>query len=125
MTLEYSIKMLATERVETARQFLNDADREFEAGDTLQASEKLWGAASHVVIAEMQGRGMKTSGHRAMILAVRQIAEDHGDMELRPGFAAARALHANFYHGFMEDYEYAENRELVRRFVERITMLAS
>ncbi len=125
MTLEYSIKMLATERVETARQFLNDADREFEAGDMPQASEKLWGAASHVVIAEMQRREMKTSGHRAMILAVRQIAEDHGDMELRPGFAAARALHANFYHGFMEDYEYAENRELVRRFVERITMLAS
>ena len=125
MTLEYSIKMLATERVETARQFLNDADREFEAGDMLQASEKLWGAASHVVIAEMQRREMKTSGHRAMILAVRQIAEEHGDMELRPGFAAARALHANFYHGFMEDYEYAENRELVRRFVERITMLAS
>jgi len=125
LTLEYSIKMLATEHVETARQFLNDADREFEAGDMLQASEKLWGAASHVVIAEMQRREMKTSGHRAMILAVRQIAEDHGDMELRPGFAAARALHANFYHGFMEDYEYAENRELVRRFVERITMLAS
>ena len=117
--------MLATEHVETAHQFLNDADREFEAGDTLQASEKLWGAASHVVIAEMQRREMKTSGHRAMILAVRQISEDHGDMELRPGFATARALHANFYHGFMEDYEYAENRELVLRFVERITMLAS
>ena len=63
LTLEYSIKMLATEHVETARQFLNDADREFEAGDMLQASEKLWGAASHVVITEMQRREMKTSGH--------------------------------------------------------------
>ena len=116
--------MLATDHVETARQFISDADREYEAGDMLQASEKLWGAASHVVIAEMQRREMKTSGHRAMILAVRRIAEEHGDIELRPGFAAARALHANFYHGFMEDYEYAENRELVRRFVDRMLALS-
>ena len=68
--LKYSIKMLATEHIETARQFLADADREYEAGDMLQASEKLWGAASHVVIAEMHRRGTKSSGHRAMILAV-------------------------------------------------------
>lgn len=112
--------MLATEHVETARRFLEDADREYEAGDMLQASEKLWGAASHVVIAEMHRREMKTSGHRAMILAVRQIAEEHNYTELRPGFAAARALHSNFYHGFMEDYEYAENRELTRRFVDQM-----
>ncbi len=122
--LKYSLKMLATEHIETARQFLVDADREYEAGDMLQASEKLWGAASHVVIAEMHRRGTKSSGHRAMILAVRQIAEDLNDTELRPEFAAARALHANFYHGFMEDYEYAENRELVRRFVERMIALS-
>ena len=124
LTLKYSIKMLATEHVETVRQFLADADREYEAGDMLQASEKLWGAALHVVIAEMHRRGMKSSGHRAMILAVRQIAEEHGDAELRPGFAAARALHANFYHGFMEDYEYAENRELARRFFDRMLALS-
>ena len=41
--------MLMSEHVETAQKFLDDADREYAAGDILQASEKLWKAASHVV----------------------------------------------------------------------------
>ncbi len=117
--------MLATQHEETARQFLAEADREFEAGDMLQASEKLWDAASHVVIAEMQRRGMKASGHQEMILAVRDFAEDYTDPTLNGLFSAAGALHANYHHGFMEDYEYDENRDLTRRFVERMMTLAS
>ena len=112
--------MLATEHVETARQFLADADREYEAGDMLQASEKLWGAASHVVIAEMQRRGMKASGHRAMILAVRHFADGYDDPTLNGLFSAAGALHANFYHGFMEEYRFENERELTREFVQRM-----
>lgn len=116
--------MLAIEHVETARQFLADADREYESGDTLQASEKLWGAASHVVIAEMQRRGMKSSGHRAMVLAVQEFAEDIEDSALSDMFAGARALHANFYHGFMEDYEFEIDRDKVHRFVNRMLELS-
>ena len=112
--------MLATEHVETARRFLVDADREYEAGDMLQASEKLWGAASHVVIAEMQRRGIKSSGHRAMVLAVQEIAKDTEFPPLNALFASARALHANFYHGFMEDYEFAVDRQNVHEFVNRM-----
>ena len=117
--------MLATQHEDTARQFLADADSEFEAGEMLQASEKLWGAATHVVIAEMQKRGMKASGHRKMILAVRDFAEDYADPTLNGMFSATGALHANYHHGFMEDYEYDENRDLTRRFVEQMMTLAS
>ena len=116
--------MLATEHLETAHHFLAEADREYEAGDMLQASEKLWGAASHVVIAEMHRRGMKSSGHRAMVMAVEQFAKDFGDPTLRSLFASARALHANFYHGFMEDYEFAIDRENVQNFVDRMLALS-
>ena len=117
--------MLATEHIQTARQFLEDADREYEAGDMLQASEKLWGAASHTVIAEMHRREMTASGHRAMVLAVQHIADELKDPALSDMFAGARALHANFYHGFMEDYEFEIDREKVHRFVERMMILAS
>ena len=115
--------MLATQHIETARQFLVDADREFESGEILQASEKLWGAASHVVIAEMHRREMSASGHRAMVLAVQQFTEEEDDPALSDMFAGARALHANFYHGFMEDYEFEIDRERVNRFVERMLAL--
>ena len=116
--------MLATEDIQTARQFLEDADREYEAGDMLQASEKLWGAASHTVIAEMHRREMAASGHRAMVLAVQQFADELEDPALSDMFAGARALHANFYHGFMEDYEFEIDREKVHRFVDRMLALS-
>ena len=115
--------MLEREHVETARFFLAQADREYEAGDVLQASEKLWGAAAHVVIAEMQRRNLKTSGHRAMIMAVRDIAADLREPALSDMFSAARSLHVNFYHGFMAGDEFEINRDSVRLFVDRMLEL--
>ncbi len=34
--------MLTVEQIDIAQKFLDHADRDFEAGDMLQASEKLW-----------------------------------------------------------------------------------
>ena len=115
--------MLATEHVQLARQFLVDADREFDAGDHFQASEKLWGAASHMVIAEMHRRGIKQSGHKAMIDAVESIAAEEEDPLLSEHFARAESLHANFYHGFMEPDDVLRYRGRVHQFVDRMAEL--
>ena len=88
--------MLTTDHIDTARKFLDDADREFEAGDILQASEKLWGAASHVVIAEMKRRGMEAKSHRAMVQAVDQFSDELNDRSLRDMFLAARFFTRTF-----------------------------
>ncbi len=117
--------MLATEHIDTARKFLQDADREYEAGDILQASEKLWGAASHVVIAEMKSRGNNAQTHRAMVDAVQQFAVEFDDASLIQGFRAARYFHSNFYNGFMNDYEFEVDRPEIHRFVERMIELTS
>ena len=116
--------MLTTEHIETAQKFLEDADREFDAGDILQASEKLWGAASHVVIAEMKRRGMRANSHRSMVQAVDLFAEEQNDRSLRDMFVAARFFHQNFYNGIMEDYEFVLDRPTVHRFVERMLELS-
>ena len=117
--------MLTTEHIETAQKFLEDADREFDAGDILQASEKLWGAASHVVIAEMKRRGMRANSHRAMVQAVDLFAEEQNDRSLRDMFVAARFFHQNFYNGIMEDYEFVLDRPTVHRFVERMMEISN
>ena len=112
--------MLTTDHIETAQKFLEDADREFASGDILQASEKLWGAASHVVIAEMKRRGMETKTHRSMVQAVEKFAQEAEDRSLRDMFGVARAFHSNFYNGMMEDYEFVLDRPTVHRFVDRM-----
>ncbi len=115
--------MDAKRHMETARGFLEAADKELADGDVLQGSEKLWGAASHAVVAAAQERGWDFGKHGAMKAAVRRLAEESGDPILVAGFAAARSLHANFYHDFMEDYDLEDNRLLVRGFVEKVTAL--
>ena len=115
--------MLASEHAEKAEEFLEASDLEFAAGEVFQASEKLWGAAAHAVMAAVQRNGRKPGSHRALREAVRRIADDLDEPFFREGFRAAETFHRNFYHGFMEDFEIEEDRPLVHRFVRRVLAL--
>ncbi len=115
--------MLATEHIDTARQFLLDADREYEAGDILQASEKLWGAASHVVIAELKRRGIESRTHRSLVEGVEMLAEENNIPSLADWFVAAQRLHSNFYNGDLDDWNFELHRGRVHQFVDRMIEL--
>ena len=114
------VSMNTQEHVQTARAFLEASDREFEAGDELQASEKLWGAATHALRAVIQPDGHSSGKHRELRMAAERLATSHGDPAIRLGFITAEQFHANFYHGFMEDFQIDDGRRAVREFVERI-----
>ena len=117
--------MQTRDHVRTAREFLTAADREFEARDHLQASEKLWGAASHALIAVAQQRNLPHGSHRALKKATQLLVDETGDGTLHAGFAVAEKFHANFYHDFMEDFELDADRPTVNNFVERLLVLAA
>ena len=114
--------MTPTEHIKTAREFLEASDREFEAGDELQGSEKLWGAATHALRAAMQSEGRTGGKHHELREAVQRLADERSDPAIQSGFAIAEKFHANFYHGFMEDYQIESDRPLVHDFVERILL---
>ena len=122
--------MMAVEQHrETALAFLDASDREFDAGDVLQASEKLWGAFSHAVTAVCKQRGWDCGTHRQLINSARHlVAEDgssyHSTSDLAVAIGEARLFHNNFYNGSMEDYEIEYGRPLVRDFVEWAVNLA-
>ena len=115
--------MLMTEHIETAQDFLVKSDRYFDEGDVLQGSEKIWGAAAHVVMAAAQQNGWPFGDHRSLKIAVRRLADEHDEPYLDAAFGVAEKFHANLYHKFMQDYEFDEDRPIVRRFVERIQSL--
>ena len=121
--------MLVQEHVQIAQDFLEAADREFAAGDGLQGSEKLWGAAAHAMMALAQHRGQWNpspfGSHRALKIAAVRLADEYGDPTLRTQFSVAEKFHANFYHNFMEDYQLEPDRQEVRDFVNRALALLS
>ncbi len=112
--------MQTTEHTQTAQDFLEAADREFEAGDDLQGSEKMWGAAAHAVMMVAQERGWLYDSQRHLAAAADRIARETGDDALVGGFVAARGFRANSGIGFMEDDDLARGRRVVRRFVEQV-----
>ena len=117
--------MTPAEHIETAKQFLADSDREFLDGDELQASEKLWGAASHAVMAIAEQRGLPYRNHKELKLATQTLAGEYGDTFFREGFSVAEKFHANFYHGFMEDFELSGDRPIVHEFTTRVLELTA
>ena len=112
------------EHIELARKFLQDSQEEFDSGDELQGSEKLWGATCQAVTAVAKRRGWRfgKSNHRANV--VDRLVEEYNDTSLDAEFSVAEKFHANFYHDFMEDYEIVRGRQTVSRFVHRIIEIA-
>ena len=112
--------MLVRDHVQQAEAFLDAADAEISSGDVMQGSEKLWGAATQVVIAAAQQRDWPYASHSAMRDSVRRLASEHDDPSLRDWFLAAEQAHINFYHGVL-DHEALEFVQLrVRQFVTRM-----
>ena len=112
--------MMIQEHRQTALDFLTVSDAEFAAGDTMQACEKLWGAASHAVMAVCQQREWPYGNHRNLKVAARQLTQETGETIFREGFGAAEKFHANYYHGFLEDFQIDDDRPIVHEFVHRL-----
>ena len=115
--------MTVDEHARTARSFLEQADHEFEIGDELQGSEKMWGAARHAIAAVAQERGWDFGKHGAIRSAVRRLADEREDAMLDAGFLAARQFHANFSHGFMLEDDIERGRVIVRDSVDQLLAL--
>ena len=106
-----------------ARQFLDDADREFAAGDLLQASEKLWGAVSHALKAVCLQRGWRHAKYAHRRDAAQRLAAELGDSTLFRDFQIAQSCHANFYNDWMYAEDVDSARIHIRETVEKILNL--
>ena len=115
--------MLTNDHAAKALEFLAQSDAEFAEGNRLQASEKLWGAATHAIMAAAQQRGWRHGSHRALKEAAEQLSDDHNDPLIEYGFGFAEKFHRNFYHDHMEDFDLDDNRPRVQDFVHRVLAL--
>ena len=115
--------MLTQEHAQTALDFLEKADRHFAEDDQIQASEKLWGAAAHAVMAVAAERGWAGSSHRDLKNAADRLAQEHGDPLIAAEFSTARQYHRDFYHLFLEEYEWLADRPQIQDLVARVLAL--
>ena len=118
-------EMTVAEHIATARMFLAQSDAEFDAGEPLQVAEKLYGAATHAVIANAQQRDWEYHSHRAMKNAVYRLAAELDDLTVIDGFSTAEKFHRHFFHQIMEPYEIEGERPAVHAFIHRMLDLTA
>ena len=115
--------MLTEDHARVALAFLEASHREFAAGDRLQASEKLWGAATLALMAVEMRRSRILGSHNAFRDAAERISDELDDASIEYGFAHAERFHRNFYHDDIGDYELDALRPRVEDFVHRVLSL--
>ena len=116
---------LIGEHAEISRRLIRQADDEFQKGDSLQASEKAWGAAAHALKSIAEERGWRHGRHRDLFPVVKRIAEETGQPEIRALFNTANILHANFYENWLPEDMVESNIADVKDLLSRLETLQS
>ena len=104
---------------DAARQLLAQGFEELAEGDSRQASEKGWGAATQMIKAIATNRGWKHNSHSALYAVIDRLVKETGDDDIRRRFGIANGLHQNFYENWgSSDYVaggLADVRELLNK----------
>ena len=86
-----------TDHVELARNFLERSKSYLAQGDLHQASEKGWGAASHIIKAIAAANGWEYERHDDFDSVVNNARQRYRQPSLRQYGYSAQALHRNYY----------------------------
>lgn len=113
----------ANQYVATSRDLLAKAEEALAQDDLLQASEKGWGAAAHMVKSVAQRKGWRHSGHRELYRVVNRLAQETGDSDISVSFGLASALHANFYENWLPKEMIEAYLERTRSFIQKLEEL--
>lgn len=90
--------MLAAEHARMALILLERSQVEFAGGNPLIASEMLWGAAAHAILAIATEREWHKDSHGAIKAAARRLSLERNDDRMLTYVDSAEKLHENFYH---------------------------
>ena len=110
--------------INTSRDFYARARGYLAANDLLQTSEKGWGAAALQVKSVAELRGWRHISHEDLNTTISRLVEHTGDRSLRRLFAAAGALHRNFYEGWMSRREVSNRLNRVAELIRKLENLS-
>ena len=100
--------------------FLRDAEGLLEKGDSVQSSEKFWGAAAEIVKAYAVKRGLKTRTHADLWKIVINLDKENPQLGLHEDFRTAGYLHSNFYEDELRPESVRTAGDVVKRFITKM-----
>ena len=110
----------AEEYAATSRELLAEAVEAVGQGYLLEASEKGWGAAAHMVNSLAEKRGWGHYGDRQLYQAVNRLVQESGDGRLGALFGAASGLYNNLNEYRMPRETVSENLVQISQFLDKL-----
>ncbi len=108
-----------------ALELLDEADLELAVGKPMKASEMLWGAVAHALIALALQMGRPYNSHGALRNVARQLPNVPNRTHWLTEFDVAEDCHSNFYHGHLTDVEVMQCRPRINRLVDGLLDMAN
>ena len=106
-----------------SQRFLKHAQEQLEMGDTLQASEKAYGAVAHAVKSYGELRGWNHSNHHRVGLILDQLSDEESDISLTTDFAIVESIHNNFFEYVMPTNRVRGSVSIAKNIIDRLEVL--
>ena len=106
-----------------SQRFLKHAQEQLDQGDTLQASEKAYGAIAHAVKAYGEYRGWNHYSHHRVALILDQLRDEENDPSLTESYDAVESLHNNYFEYEMEPTRVRDRLDTAKSLVKKVENL--
>lgn len=106
-----------------SQRLLKHAQEQLEQGDTVQASEKAYGAVSHAVKAYGELRGWNHYNHYRVELVLDQLRDEWNDPELTNFHTVVKELHSNFFEYEMGTTRVGDCLEIARKLMDKVDVI--
>ena len=106
--------------VNLSERYFDEADEHIKKEDYVQASEKLWEAASQMVKAVAAKRNLELRSHGDLNRFVADVRREVNEPEIRRVWQIATSLHQNFYEAWLPGETVKESVEDIKRFREML-----
>jgi Archaeal PaREP1/PaREP8 family len=114
----------ADEYTLTSHELLAKAEEALSQDDLLQASEKGWGAAAHMVKGVAERKGWQHNSHRELYQVVSRLSQEQSDSGINVLFSVANALQSNFYENWKTKEVVEDDLAKVRELLQKLEGLS-
>ena len=106
-----------------SQRLLKHAQEQLDNGDTVQASEKAYGAVSQAAKSYGELRGWNHYNHYRVGLILEQLHEEWNAPELSTGYLAVKALHDNFFEYDLGTTQVQAGINAAKEMVDKLEMI--
>jgi hypothetical protein len=110
-------------RKDLADYYYDNYQKHYRQKSLSKASEFLWGSINALVYAIGLFYNKKLSKHTEIRDFIKDLANAYDDKDLAQGLLAAERIHANFFHDFMDEMMFEEDKQKIEKLLNRLAKI--